>query len=373
MAEELKNLSVKKDIVRRKHIKFAMTCIAERNKLAETVIIAKKIYEERCETVNSSALKFKSATDEKTREKLRRVWHEDILMMNNSKNMYILALHTANTLKERFKDYDSPKIALEISGLESSIHNSILKIATYMIQSSVSLRENLKVTSQNTLKVLGNTDTSLGAYELKSTSKPKNEEIEFVPCGLWRDKGDIVKDEFAVIYLHNKLLQLRESLYIFIQKSNLALKGIQGSAKLLEVYTKNPLQGNPDDVKEDICEQKRQMHLLVREIKKLEIQVDFIVKSVGDLPEGSSEHNFTKSAFAIPTRCSFCNQMIFGLMKTALSCTLCNFYCHVKCRFKFVPKCSGQRKNSNTSRRFSYPSELHKLPTDYCESKQKFN
>jgi hypothetical protein len=247
---------VKKEELRKETTKFANACISERNKLRTNVQESRKTYELKCDQVNVSAGKFQKAADEKQKHKMRLLWHEDILEMNNSKvyspneNMYLIAMHTANSLKDKYQNADVPQIHSAVLEFESSLSSSLIHIWSYMTSASIHLNEALKLTCESTRKVLQTVDPLTDTIDLPTRPHEKIEDMQFVPCGLWRDKGTLATDEYSATFLHNRLLELHAASKSCAEKCETIKQGIEGSKKLLEVYTNNPLNGDPTDVKE---------------------------------------------------------------------------------------------------------------------------
>lgn len=57
----------------------------ERNRLYDTVLRAKEAFDKCCDQVQLTSQKHDRAPDPKSRDKLKRIWHQEILDMNNSK------------------------------------------------------------------------------------------------------------------------------------------------------------------------------------------------------------------------------------------------------------------------------------------------
>jgi hypothetical protein len=170
-----------------------------------------------------------------------------------------------------------------IKEFESSVNQCFLKNASYMIQSNINLTDKLKITAQNTHKRLTESDPKRGTFQIPDCPKKTVDQLIFKPCGIWRDKDEFSTDEYSTIYLHNILIQLKENLKSCTHRIELALRGIEGSTNLLDIYIKNPLQGNPEDIKDSILEQKCQLHLITREQKRNEIQIKLIVENIGGI------------------------------------------------------------------------------------------
>lgn len=71
--------------------------------------------------VETAKLKHDKTMDEKMLTKLKRQWHQDILDMNNYKNMYLLSLHAANDCKIKYHEADIPDFLKSMSELTESV------------------------------------------------------------------------------------------------------------------------------------------------------------------------------------------------------------------------------------------------------------
>ena len=69
----------------RQHLQFLQKLLSERNRLYETVQKTKEIYDKCCDQVELSRQKVERVPDLKSKEKLKRLIHQDILDMNNAK------------------------------------------------------------------------------------------------------------------------------------------------------------------------------------------------------------------------------------------------------------------------------------------------
>jgi hypothetical protein len=84
--EKLKSLQTTFEESRKKHINFAAKLQSSRREKAfMSMEKARRKYEEGCMNVENAKGKFERAPDEKTAEKLKRAWHQEILELNNAK------------------------------------------------------------------------------------------------------------------------------------------------------------------------------------------------------------------------------------------------------------------------------------------------
>lgn len=110
LAEKLKLIAAKKDDARKKHVAFSSRLIAERDRVYGEKDKAKTKYDAACEAVEVAKNKHNRAPDEKTADKLKKRWNEEIVDCQNAKNLYVLALTSANAAKKKYFAEDIPKL-----------------------------------------------------------------------------------------------------------------------------------------------------------------------------------------------------------------------------------------------------------------------
>ncbi len=60
--------------------------------------------------VDAAKQRHEKAPDEKSQDKLKKLWQQEILDMNNVKNNYILSIAVANSAKKRYFYEDVPTL-----------------------------------------------------------------------------------------------------------------------------------------------------------------------------------------------------------------------------------------------------------------------
>ncbi|XJO71715.1 hypothetical protein BDV3_001184 [Batrachochytrium dendrobatidis] len=359
IAEQLKALGNRRDESRKKYIVFSQRLIFEREKMENEIEKAKYKYFESCDMVDSSKAKHERGIDEKSKEKLKRAWHQEILDMNNAKNLYLLAIKSANAAKAKHYEQDIPELLDGMRDLGRLVVLSVKQIW----QKYMTLREETTEASLSDIHATQNVVAAINpvcdsrVYDAtRQKSIPRPPDFVFMPCSFWIDAGEIVTDEFCVIFLRNKLAKIRQELTATDHDISVEKKGIAGMENLLKVYTANPQQGNADDIYENLLESNRGL-VLVHTLKcKLETQIKAIVDSVGEFPSGSKVHNFKNISFAIPTPCDVCQQTVWGVTKSGISCRDCSFNAHLKCELKISPTCPGIKGTPKIRRVISSPS-----------------
>ncbi|KAJ3193492.1 hypothetical protein HK101_004737 [Irineochytrium annulatum] len=345
-AEKLKTLSSKKEDARKKHLIYAQKLIAEREKAFAEKDRAKKVYDDACDLVETAKSRHDRAADDKSREKLKKAWHQEIIQLNNSKNMYILAIEMANAIKKKYYRKDLPSLLQEMQSLSESILQSLKTI-----WSSHAEDESTFITSFTT--ALATMSASVKAIDALRDSDPRcpasptplplaltplaPADFKFTPSMLWKDTTEMSKDEFSRVFLTNTLRKVRRKMG-GVEASVLSRKrAVDGMCNLLDVYVRNPQQGDAHDVKENILEIEREMTFLENTMTKLQTEEDAIVACIGggrgfvcdctidrlvDISPDDKFHEFKSTTFTIPTACDYCRQSVWGVTKPGLTCTV---------------------------------------------------
>jgi hypothetical protein len=145
-------------------------------------------YDTACDAVEAAKGRFERAGDEKTKERLKRLWHQDILDMNNRKNVYLLTLDMVNRIQERQSQVEIPEILKQFELFGTSCNTSILRIwkiyvdaQTDILKSHIEVMEGTKFMIE-TVDPTFNTNVEIPSTYLKQTP------FKFEPCGLWTDE-----------------------------------------------------------------------------------------------------------------------------------------------------------------------------------------
>ncbi|KAL2916688.1 Protein BZZ1 [Polyrhizophydium stewartii] len=313
LADKLKVLAAKRDESRKKHLVFAQRLIVEREKTSVEVDKAHQRYDEACDLVESSKAKHDRNQDEKAKDKLKRVWHQEILDMNNAKNIYLLTIESANAAKRKHYLEDIPGLLDDMRDLGRSITTGVKAIWSSYLATQTTIAQVHLSDLRHAQSAVDGIDPSIDSriYDMcRHKHAPDAFDFEFIPCTLWKDLPGIVTDEYSVVFLRNKLAKFRQMTDEVDLEVSVKAKGISGMESLIKAYTANPQQGDADDVRENVLESRRDLVMLGTQRRRLETQIDTIVRTVGEFPPGSRAHNFKTTSFAIPTTCDFCQQTI---------------------------------------------------------------
>ena len=350
ICQELKTLSTKHEQSRVKHMQFSQKLIREGDKLESDVRAAKLKYEEQCNRVDVAKTKFQRCPDDpKCVEKLKRQWHDEIVDMNHAKNLYVLSLASCNAAKHKHYTEDIPLVVSQMRSQCESVADNLklvwiayLNILEYTLQQT---RQDKSILKHHIDKMQSSIPQPVFQNSRSIVEPP---DFVFASCDLWKnDIQQVVVNDFTTVFLRNRVLKLRERYQDVLSKVDKSNKSLEGMNNLMKAYTSNPMQGDPDTVRERINEASRDAILLSTLQRKYEAQIKVIEENIQDFPEGSKLHSFKKCSFALPTGCGVCHQMMWG--STGLSCEDCSFNLHLKCEMKVPPTCSKSKNIIRTS------------------------
>ncbi|KAF9362966.1 hypothetical protein BGX34_005181 [Mortierella sp. NVP85] len=314
--DPLKTLASKKDEARKKKL------LTERDKSVQERDKAKAKYDASCEEVETSKQKQERAFDEKNQEKLKKSYFQDILDMNNNKNSYVLALQVANTHRRKYYEQDLPELSNNMQALDESRIDGLKEIWTGYI----GLESKLTTDAQTHLDAMLSAVYSIDASE------------------------EIVIDDNARVFLSNKLIKLRRKHAQTIVDISSRQKDIEGLQNLKEASTGNNTLGDPDEVRENILLNERDITLMQTTSALLEAEIDAIVQAIGDTGTQNQPHDFKAASFTIPTSCDYCQSTIWGIAKQGFTCRDCGYNCHSKCEMKVPPNCSNVKGGAKAHR-----------------------
>ncbi|RKO83648.1 hypothetical protein BDK51DRAFT_34690 [Blyttiomyces helicus] len=141
--------------------------------------------------------------------------------------------------------------------------------------------------------------------------------FEFVPCGLWKDSGEMSTDEYSRIFLGNKLRKLRKRNDLVTHEIAAKTRAVDGVMVLFKAYSADRSQGDPDEVKETLIQMRREQVMLETTRTKWQTQIEKIVATIGEEPADNRPHGLKNTTFTIPTTCDYCQGTCWGV---ALTC-----------------------------------------------------
>ncbi|CAG8627980.1 13940_t:CDS:10, partial [Cetraspora pellucida] len=344
--ERVKTVAIKKEETRKKHIMFAQKLKSDRDKIFNEMQKAKEHYYECCVEAQSSKQKQERAPDERILDKLRKQTLDDVVEMNNSKNMYILSIIRANEHKKKYYYEDLPALIDLLQELNESriyamkqIWNEYMDLELNVLRDS---KTHLDLACQTIKKTDARTDSQLFIkYNEKSWKDPPD--FVFMSSPTFTDTGEFVSDENTHVFLNNQLSKSGRKLPNLILTIEEKRKQIIGLKSLKEAYENNPKLGDFDAVTDNLHEAIREVTILETLRKTCQTEVDSIIQVIGDSETDGQSHNFKNAAFTIPTTCDLCQNTIWGIAKQGFTCKDCGYNCHAKCEMKVPPNCTKRK------------------------------
>lgn len=144
-------------------------------------------YDAACDSVEAAKGRYERATDERTKIKLKRLWHQDILDMNNQRNVYLLTLNMVNNLLKRQEQVEIPEILKQFENFGTSCNISILKIWNGYIDVQQNMHRKSLDILDKTKNMVELVDPSSNTSITLPPSFMNFTPFSYEPCGLWTD------------------------------------------------------------------------------------------------------------------------------------------------------------------------------------------
>ncbi|RIA98362.1 hypothetical protein C1645_731713 [Glomus cerebriforme] len=319
--EKVKTVAAKKEEIRKKHMEFAQKLVADRDKVYAERKKVKARYDECCMEVQNSQQKLDRSSDDKVLEKLKNQKIQDIIEMNNNKQLQELNESRIVAVRNIWNDY----VNFEISVLRES-------------------KNHLDVANQAINNVDSRMDSQLF---IKHNKRSWEEPADFVfePSPTFDDIEELVDDENSQVYLSNKLSKAKRNLMKLTSEIDSKRKEIDGMESLKEAYENNPKLGDSDAVTDNLHRTIREYTILETNRVKYQTQVESIIEAIGDVGNDQEVHDFKNASFTIPTACDLCQTTIWGIAKQGFTCKDCGYNCHARCEMKVPPTCTKEKGN----------------------------
>ncbi|KAG5439786.1 hypothetical protein PCANB_000068 [Pneumocystis canis] len=346
VADNLRALAIKTDDLRKKHVVFSEKLLEDREKVYLELKKSKLKYDEHCYLVENSRQKHEKSCEE-NKAKAKKIYHQNILDMNNAKNNYIIAIHVANAHKNKYFFSDIPDILDSMQDVNELRIQSMNCIWTTAAKLEITTFNRCKDHLINLIEFISKNDPILDStmfvrHNASSWYEPAN--FVFEPCIIWHDSDKIIADDNSVVFLRNRVVKSRMKLLQLQENVDTKRREIDGLQNLREVYLKNPQLGNQNDVTNNLLDARREVAFMDNQRLTYQIEVDIITGVIGEINNDILPHDFKPSSFTIPTNCDCCNSTIWGLTRQGLTCKYCNYNCHFKCEMKVSKSCSGKRE-----------------------------
>ncbi|OCB88259.1 hypothetical protein A7U60_g4665 [Sanghuangporus baumii] len=265
VADATKTLEKKHEDMKTKQYEFYQKLLSERDKVYADRQKMKQKYDEECLEVESFRRKQDRSTDDRQASRAAKQFENQMIDMQNSKNVFLISTAVANRVKNRFYSEDLPLIENDFQRLQA---NLITGLTSILLQA-----QQLHTTHLDTLKSRVNTarealegvkpspDQDLYInYNARPFSIPNDWDWE--PCAGHYDTSEMVVEPEPKVVLQNKLSRCREKLEEINGLINAQRKDADKLSNVLSTYMNNRNLGPVDDIMNDYLGIQYQLTLL---------------------------------------------------------------------------------------------------------------
>ncbi|KAJ5967532.1 hypothetical protein N7501_003780 [Penicillium viridicatum] len=345
VADPLKQAATQYEEIRKCHVEYHGKLEREREAAYGDLKKAKGKYDGACQEVESRRKKMESAFDH-GKGKAQTAYQQQILEMNNYKNLYLISINVTNKLKAKFYHEYVPEV---IDGLQNLNETRVAKmnlmwsLAAQLEKSSLS---NSTEHIANLLVEIPRNSPHLDSlmflqHNVTQSQEPAN--LAFEPSPVWHDDASIIADEAAKVFLRNVLSKSKTQIRELRVESDRKKREVEGSKKVRENIQHGKDNRNELDVVRSIFYTQESLHEVDRKWVTAEVETATIMAVAGDLSLGAQNHNFRSQTFKIPTNCDLCGERIWGLSAKGFDCRDCGYTCHSKCQMKVPAECPGEQ------------------------------
>ncbi|KAJ6027008.1 hypothetical protein N7499_005113 [Penicillium canescens] len=349
VADPLKHAAAQYEEIRKCHVDYHGKLEKEREAAYGDLKKAKGKYDGACQEVESRRKKMESSFDH-GKSKAQTAYQQQILEMNNYKNLYLISINVTNKLKEKFYHEYVPEI---LDGLQSLNETRVAKMNTMWTlaaQLEKSCLANSTEHMANLLVEIPRNNPRLDSlmflqHNVTQSQEPAN--LGFEPSPVWHDDASIITDEAAKVFLRNVLGKSKGQVRELRVEADKKKREVEASKKVREAIQSGKDNRNELDVVRSIFYMQEALHEVDRKWVTAEVETATIMAVAGDLSFGAQNHNFRSQTFKIPTNCDLCGERIWGLSAKGFDCRDCGYTCHSKCQMKVPAECPGEQSKED--------------------------
>ncbi|KAJ5240188.1 hypothetical protein N7468_004807 [Penicillium chermesinum] len=349
VAEPLKVAATQYEDIRKCHADFHAKLEKERDAAYGDLKKAKGKYDGACQEVESRRKKIDSSFDH-GKTKAQSAFQQQVLEMNNYKNLYLISINVTNKLKEKFFHEYVPEV---LDGLQNLNETRVKRLNSLWILAA-QLEKNSLTNSMdnisNLLEEIPRNNPQMDSmmflqHNAIQSAEPAN--LEFEPSPIWHDDGSIIVDEPAKVFLRNVLSKSKSQVREYRVESDQKRREVETFKKSREDIQRGADNRSEVDVVRAIFNLQEGLHDVDRKWLTAEVETSTIIAAAGDLSVGAQNHNFRPQTFKIPTNCDYCGDRIWGLSAKGFDCQDCGFTCHSKCQMKVPAECPGEQSKED--------------------------
>ncbi|QQK47977.1 Fps/Fes/Fer/CIP4 homology [Penicillium digitatum] len=345
VADPLKQAAIQYEEIRKCHVEYHGKLEKERDAAYGELKKAKGKYDGACQEVESRRKKMESAFDH-GKGKAQAAYQQQILEMNNYKNLYLISINVTNKLKEKFYHEYVPEV---IDGLQNLNETRVAKMNLMWLLAAQLEKASLSNSTEhitNLFVEIPRNNPRLDSlmflqHNVTQSQEPAN--LAFEPSPVWHDDDSIIIDEAAKVFLRNVLSKSKTQIRELRVESDQKRREVEASKKVRENVQDGKDNRNELDVVRSIFYIQESLHEVDRKWVTAEVETATIMAVAGDLSLGAQNHNFRSQTFKIPTNCDLCGERIWGLSAKGFDCRDCGYTCHSKCQMKVPAECPGEQ------------------------------
>ncbi|KAJ5683480.1 hypothetical protein N7462_006645 [Penicillium macrosclerotiorum] len=345
VAEPLKHAAVQYEEIRKCHVDYHTKLEKERDASYGELKKAKGKYDGACQEVESRRKKVESSFDH-GKAKAQSAYQQQILEMNNYKNLYLIGINVTNKLKEKFFHEYVPGVLDGLQDLnETRVTrlNALWSLAAQLEKSS--LMNSINLTTNLLTEIPRNNPRldSMMFLQHNVTQLQEPASLGFEPSPVWHDDASIITDEAAKVFLRNVLGKSKTQVRELRVEADKKTREVESGRKVRENVRQGKDNRNEVDIVRSIFYLQESLHEVERKWLTAEVETSTIISVAGDLSLGAKNHNFRSQTFKIPTNCDLCGERIWGLSAKGFDCRDCGYTCHSKCQMKVPAECPGEQ------------------------------
>ena len=347
VAEPLKYYAGRFEELRKRHAEYADSLTAERDASYDHLRKIKAKYDATCQEVESRRKKTESHYD---KAKTQNAYQQQIIEMNNAKNMYLITINVTNKQKEMYYHDYVPEVMDSLQDLSefrtlklNGLWTTASRIEENMLQQS---REMMQTLGQEISRNLPHLDSMMYMrHNLGAFQEPANLDFEASP--VWHDDGSMVIDDTAKIYLRNVLGKSKAQLGELRREVDKKRRDVDNVKAVKQRVRDGKEKKDEAEVVRTLFALQEDLHAVDRRRLTAEVETSTITAVVGDVTQGAKNHNFKGQTFKIPTNCDLCGERIWGLSAKGFDCRDCGYTCHSKCEMKVPADCPGEQSKED--------------------------
>ncbi|KAF4179867.1 hypothetical protein CNMCM7927_001584 [Aspergillus lentulus] len=345
VAEPLKQAAAQYEELRKCHVDFHAKLEKERDSSYSELKKAKGKYDGACQEVEARRKKMESSFDH-GKSKAQAAYQQQILEMNNIKNMYLISINVTNKMKEKYFHEYVPELLDGLQDLnETRVTklNSVWSLAAQLEKASLSKSmDHMSHLLNEIPRNVPHLDSLMFLrHNVTQVQEPPN--MVFEPSPIWHDDESMITDETAKVFLRNLLSKGKTQVRDLRVESDQKRREVDNAKRVRENVRQGKDNRSEVEVVRSIFFLQEALHETDRKRLAAEVETSTIMSVVGDLSLGARNHNFKSQTFKIPTNCDLCGERIWGLSAKGFDCRDCGYTCHSKCQMKVPAECPGEQ------------------------------